>query len=80
MRTSYTEHITLLVVHRKQEGADGVPERKVEYMMPANSLVKAAKAYETWRWVTRSPGLSVVDVDTSTPDVPYGATFTTKVN
>ena len=55
-------------------------ERKIEYMMPANSLVKAAKAYESWRWVTRSPALSVVEVDTSTPDVPYGNTFTTKVS
>jgi hypothetical protein len=48
-------------------------------MMPANSLVKAAKAFETWKWGPKSPALTVVEVESSTPDVPYGTTFTTKV-
>lgn len=47
--------------------------------MPANALVKATKAVENWRWETNSPAITVMEVETNTPDVPYGTTFVSKV-
>eukprot|EP00123_Amoebidium_parasiticum_P017065 comp23695_c0_seq2/m.40698 comp23695_c0_seq2/g.40698 ORF comp23695_c0_seq2/g.40698 comp23695_c0_seq2/m.40698 type:complete len:531 (-) comp23695_c0_seq2:35-1627(-) len=60
-------------------GESQLAQRKTEYMMPPSSIVKATKAYETQRFTLHEAGGYVLDIETSTPDVPYGGCFTVKV-
>eukprot|EP00051_Salpingoeca_urceolata_P011879 m.147676 g.147676 ORF g.147676 m.147676 type:complete len:680 (-) comp17293_c0_seq7:65-2104(-) len=55
-------------------------KRQFTYMIPSSRFVKANKATEEQEYKLKRPGqVYVVNVDTTTPDVPYGSDFKTVV-
>ncbi len=54
-------------------------KRDFSYLIPKSSLVKANHAVEHQRYTVRSRSAYVIDVETETPEVPYGKDFMTMV-
>eukprot|EP00128_Syssomonas_multiformis_P015539 Colp12_sorted_trinity150504_noHs@34777 len=54
-----------------------IKERVFTYLMPASRIVKANMVTETQRITQKEPGGLVMEVETSTPEVPFGTSFLT---
>eukprot|EP00730_Choanoeca_flexa_P002546 TRINITY_DN11088_c0_g1_i3.p1 TRINITY_DN11088_c0_g1~~TRINITY_DN11088_c0_g1_i3.p1 ORF type:complete len:666 (+),score=99.92 TRINITY_DN11088_c0_g1_i3:114-2111(+) len=53
--------------------------RDFSYLIPRSSLVKANHAVEHQKYLVRSDKVFVIDIQTETPEVPFGASFVTQV-
>eukprot|EP00045_Choanoeca_perplexa_P013242 m.149217 g.149217 ORF g.149217 m.149217 type:complete len:293 (+) comp16288_c0_seq1:977-1855(+) len=53
--------------------------RDLSYLIPKSSIVKANHAVEHQKYLVRSEAVFVLDIQTETPEVPFGSSFCTQV-